>query len=125
MKAMFLLLVALIAIAGAAGVYATRISRFAEFNRAGLFGSNGRISTGSKFGIKIGQDTGFAIREMESLKFAEAAPTSEHRCHGYVYDRDRSIMLWRDMSWRKGVICIISFEDRVEFVSWAYGMGYP
>jgi hypothetical protein len=122
---MLVLLVALIAIVGAAGVYATSISRFAEFNRTGLFGSRGRISSGSKFGIKIGQDTGVAIREMKSLKFEEAESTSEHHCHSYVYDLDRKIMLWRDVSWRKGVICIISFEDRVEFVSWAYGMGYP
>ena len=109
--------------AGAA--YALVLSQFAAFNRAGLWGSNGRISKGERFGLSIGQDYGSAAARMSALGFKTHAVTKDSSCHGFDYDRSRQLALWWDDSWRKGTICLVVLDGKVEYVSWMYGMGSP
>jgi hypothetical protein len=105
--------------------YIARVSRFSEFNRAGIIGSSGRIENGLKFGILIGSTYENVSKEMESLGFEKSNPTKVGFCHGFEYEKGLTPHLWRDASWRKGTICIVTDSAYVRYVSWTYGMGYP
>jgi hypothetical protein len=106
-------------------LYALGFSQHAEFNRSGVSGSKGRITTGSKFGIKVGENYETARALMISLGFENPELTKAGSCHGYDYGEELEPHLWFDNSWRKGTICIITSSNKVQYVSWSYGVGFP
>jgi hypothetical protein len=105
--------------------YTLGFSRYADFNRSGILGSKGRVGTGSKFGIEVGENYSKAKALMTSLGFENPELTKVGSCHGYDYGKEFELHLWFDNSWRKGTICIITSSDEVRYVSWSYGMGFP
>ena len=106
-------------------LYTLGFSRHADFNRSGILGSKGRITTGSKFGIEIGENYETAKSLMLSLGFENPELTKAGSCHGYDYGKELEPHLWFDNSWRKGTICIITSSNKVRHVSWSYGLGFP
>ena len=116
----FLLLVATFG-----GEYALGLSRYGAFNRAGLFGSNGRIDAGRKFGVEVGNDYRSAQTKFRSLGFIQIDMAKSQSCHGYDYPIHEVPHLWFDDSWRKGTLCIVSSNNRIKYLSWSYGFGFP
>jgi hypothetical protein len=106
-------------------LYTLGFSRHAEFNRSGISGSKGRITTGSKFGIQVGENYETSRALMISLGFENPELTKTGSCHGYDYGEELEPHLWFDNSWRKGTICIITSSNKVQYVSWSYGAGFP
>ena len=106
-------------------LYTLGFSRHADFNRSGILGSKGRIATGSRFGINVGDNYETAKELMISLGFENAELTKAGSCHGYDYGKELHPHLWFDNSWRRGTICIITSSNKVQYVSWSYGMGFP
>lgn len=106
-------------------LYTLGFSSYADFNRSGIFGSNGRIAMGSKFGVEIGDSYEKAKSLMLSLGFENPDLTKAGSCHGYDYGKEFEPHLWFDNSWRKGTICIITSSNKVRYVSWSYGLGFP
>jgi hypothetical protein len=119
------ILVAVLLLLSTGAIYGLFLSPFAAFNRAGLWGSNGRIGEGERFGLSIGQSYQSAAARMSALGFEARPITKENSCHGHDYDRNRQLALWWDDSWRKGTICIVVLNGEVEYVSWMYGVGFP
>ena len=116
----------LLVIVGLAGVsHALAVSRYSAFNRAGLVGSQGRISSGRKFGVGIGDDYHAVARAFGQLGFEERELTKPHSCHSFAYAAHLTPHLWFDNSWRKGTLCVVTSGDRVVYLSWAYGFGFP
>ncbi|WP_417616849.1 hypothetical protein [Parasphingorhabdus sp.] len=105
--------------------YALGFSRYADFNRSGILGSNGHVVTGGKFGIEVGENYKRAEAVMMSLGFENPELTKAGSCHGYDYGKDLEPNLWFDNSWRKGTICIVTSSDKVRHISWSYGLGFP
>lgn len=106
-------------------VFAFGFSRYADFNRAGIMGSKGRVANGSKFGIEVGEHYSKSESLMASLGFENVQLTKDNSCHGYDYQDDMEPHLWFDNSWRKGTICVVTSSGKVKYVSWTYGMGFP
>jgi hypothetical protein len=106
-------------------LYALGISRYADFNLSGILGSKGRITNGSKFGIEVGENYETAKALMISLGFERSELTKEGSCHGYIYGTELEPHLWFDNSWRKGTICIVTSSNKVRYISWSYGLGFP
>jgi hypothetical protein len=115
----------LLAIASCGLLYGLALSENAEFNRAGLSGSRGRIDSGHRFGVSVGQHYESAAARMSRLGFEERELTRRNSCHGFDYSDDLKPVLWLDNSWRKGTICLVVSDGSIKFISWWYGIGNP
>lgn len=115
----------LLAIISVALFYSLTISNYSEFNLAGVTGSSGRIDEGERFRVKIGAEYGEVKRIMEGLGFEKRDLTKPNSCHGFTYPEELTPQLWFDNSWRKGTLCVITSRDKVAYLSWSYGIGFP
>lgn len=105
--------------------YALLLSRHSEFNRAGLVGTSGRIDSGEKFGVSIGDDYRHIQERFQRIGFEKTELTKAQSCHGFDYPQHQRPELWFDKSWKKGTLCLVTSRDKVTYLSWSYGMGYP
>lgn len=103
------------------------LSERAAFNRAGVFGSDGRITTGEALGVRVGARYADAVTEFSRLGFEYTEPYAHWpNCWG---ERDEpvpsgcAVHLWRDPSWRKGMFCVLTKGEEIAGVHWRYGMG--
>ena len=115
----------LIAIFVLGATYALAISDHSSFNRAGLTGASGRIETGEKFGVSIGDDPRDIDNRFRALGFKRVELTRARSCHGFDYAEDQNLQLWLDESWRRGTLCVVSAGSKITYLSWSYGMGFP
>ena len=115
----------LVALASVGVGYATALSRHSAFNRAALAGSNGRIESGQKFGVAIGDEYDAVEMKFRELGFEQRELTKPQSCHGFTYASELTPHLWFDNSWRKGTLCVVSSGGRVKYLSWTYGLGFP
>lgn len=115
----------LLVLAVVAIFFALALSPHSELNRAGLFGSNGRIDSGKKFGVRVGAHYKSADRTLRAFGFEQVDLTKAQSCHGFTYQEDKRVQLWFDKSWRKVAVCAVSSGDRVIYLSWSSGIGHP
>ena len=116
----FLLLSALL---GTAYVFAW--SPHASYNRAGIIGTTGRIDSGAKFGVTIGDVQWTAQKTFWKAGFYRVESTKPQSCHGFEYSKTQNIEVWFDDSWRRGTLCVVSSESKITHLSWSYGFGSP
>jgi len=103
-----------------------------EWNRA-AFGSSGIIDNGSKFGIEIGSSYSEAKQHLLSQGLVpydieynpKVRATGIKQCHGRKYPDNVFLQAFDDDSWRRGIICVASKNDKVIKISWHYGMLQP
>ncbi|SMC97472.1 hypothetical protein SAMN06272759_11542 [Novosphingobium sp. B1] len=115
----------LIAIFVLGATYTLAISPHSSFNRAGLAGASGRIDTGKKFGVSIGNNPRDIEVKFTALGFEKVELTKARSCHGFDYAEDQNLQLWFDDSWRRGTLCVVSSGSRIMYLSWSYGVGFP
>lgn len=92
-----------------------------EINRAGIFGSGGSITSGSKFGVTVGIARASAGDRLEALGLVEGRPSVPGRCLGRLVEDGEIVDLWEDLSWRSGVICVTSRHGVVTRLTWSFG----
>jgi len=103
-----------------------------EWNRA-AFGSQGYIENGSKFGIEIGSPyleakQNLLVKGLVVLNISyhrKLSKTGAQNCHGHEYPDNVKLEAFHDDSWRRGVICIASKDNKVIRLSWHYAMFQP
>jgi hypothetical protein len=81
----------------------------------------GRVVAGSKFNVSIGSAVDLSAGEV--LKFSSVKYGGEGyggECAGNEYGKEFRVVYFFDLSWRRGVICIISEGDIVREISWEY-----
>jgi len=96
-----------------------------ELNRMAALGSEGFIQSGSKFGVHIGDNRTKAIEKLDRHGIKTESLPTEGRCLGRDYPTDQQINLLRDRSWRRGVICLASRDEKIVSVAWYFSWGAP
>ncbi len=89
-------------------------------NRAFVFGSAGYMTSGTRYGITVGD-----AREKAGLMLAPFGfflGESKHggECMTHDHPRDQQIDVYYDDSWRHGIACVISAKDRIVAIESGY-----
>ncbi len=92
-----------------------------DFNRLGVFGSGGFVTSGSMFGLTIGMDRTAAARHLTGRGLQIGEPSRPGHCLGRENLPDQDMELWDDRSWRHGVICLGSKDGKIISIAWSYG----
>lgn len=96
-----------------------------EFNRAGILSSEGYIESGSKFGIGIGSGA-YEASERLSRQGLELSPEDgRSNCLDRNYEASHAVQVWEDNSWRRGTICLESFDEKVVSIGWYFSWAAP
>ncbi len=119
-------------IAGLLLIVCVAIFFSSEWNRA-AFGSRGFEDNGSKFGIEIGSQYSEAEQHLLSKGLVpydleynpKVSKAGIKKCHGHEYPDDVYLQAFDDDSWRRGIICVASKDNKVIRLSWHYGMFQP
>ena len=92
-----------------------------EFSRAAIAGSSGHIERGRRFGITVGESRETAASALRRRHIESVEPTSDfHGCFLQPAPPESEVSLYHDNSWRKGVICLITVDDKVTMIRWHY-----
>ena len=89
-------------------------------NREVLFGEQGIITEGKKFGIEIGQDTRPALESLENLGLELNSTRVDGICQGHSFGTGKTVYVFRDSSCRNGVVCIVSHDSKMEAIGWFF-----
>lgn len=94
--------------------------------RTAILNSSDILSEGGRFGLEIGAGKRTIAPRMKELglrrvhlnSIRERNPTNS--CHGVAYSSQHEVQVFRDKSWRHGVICVVLRDARVEAISWHF-----
>lgn len=88
--------------------------------RLTMFQPNGFIQSGSALGLAVGDTRSNAQRKLLSQGMALGEATKGGTCFYRAVKPDRQLDLFVVRSWHGGVICVVSRNERVEEVIWAF-----
>jgi hypothetical protein len=110
------MIIAFVAIVGILAAFAISDPR----NR-GFFPPQGYVASGGKFGVRIGDELKPSITRMRSYKGVSIIKTQKGgTCIFREYGPDYDISVFNDESWRMGVVCLVSKNERVAEIVWSY-----
>jgi hypothetical protein len=90
-----------------------------EGTRKLAFDSNGRIESGSAFGVTVGESRMQARRSMLRRYVFDGSSLGDRRCRSDGA-ADHVLDLYDDRSWRGGRICLLIRDERVVAISWMF-----
>ena len=93
-----------------------------DINRAAFLFSSGNIVYGEALGISIGESRENAIARLEDSGLILREQTKTILCRPSKGDEGVTYDLLRDSSWRSGMVCLGSKEDRIVRIVWRF---YP
>jgi hypothetical protein len=96
-----------------------------DLNRAAVLGSEGYIDRGSKFGIAIGSSANEAGQNLSRQGLELSPEDGRSNCLDRRYDASHSVQVWEDNSWRRGTICLESYDDKVVSIGWYFSWAAP
>src|SRR5688500_8797526 len=107
-------LIALLAAAGAAAI------ALGEFGRSALFDSTGRIESGEKFGVRVGEPIQEAQRRLQSDGWRKVETAEDARRCGFIEMKSHDQTSYFQSSWTSGVVCVGHNGQRVSEVAWTF-----
>ncbi len=88
--------------------------------RLTLFQPNGSIQSGSALGVAVGDTRLNAERELLRQGMALRETTNGGTCFYRAVKPDRQLDLFFVQSWHGGMVCVVSRNERVEELIWAF-----
>ena len=97
-----------------------------ERNRSTLFGDTGSIEAGSKYGVSTNMSLAEASARLEHIGFAAEAissngPIVSCGSGGYRRREGQSFYLFREQTWRKGLVCLVEQRGHLVAIAWSWG----
>lgn len=89
-------------------------------NRLSLFQPNGFIQSGSLLGAKIGDTRSSALVKLRGKGLVLQGTTNGGTCFFRSVEPGRQLDVFHVKSWHGGTICVVSRDDRVEELIWAF-----
>jgi len=89
-------------------------------NRLVLFRPNGFIQSGSVLGLEIGDTRSSAQSKLRSKGMTLQATSNGGTCFFRPVKPDRQLDVFFVQSWHGGVMCIVSRNEHVEELIWAF-----
>ena len=94
-----------------------------DLNRVALFNASGQTVSGKLAGVEIGQRQGLATQALLKLGMISGVYRDDGSCP--IQGRFDNILVFTDLSWRKGTICLGVVEERIAAVAWRYNLFQP
>lgn len=88
--------------------------------RLTLFEPNGFIQSGSALGVAVGDTRSNAQRALLTQGMSIGETTKGGLCFYRAVKPDRQMDLFLVQSWHGGVVCVVSRNERVEELIWAF-----
>lgn len=88
--------------------------------RLTLFQPNGYIQSGSVLGVAVGDTRSSAQLELRSQGMTLQEMPNDETCFFRAVKPDRQLDVFFVQSWHGGTICIVSRNERVEELIWAF-----
>ena len=88
--------------------------------RLTLFEPNGFVQSGSALGVAVGDTRSNAQRTLLRQGMAIGETTKGGTCFHRAVKPDRQLDLFLVQSWHGGVVCVVSRNERVEELIWAF-----
>lgn len=89
-------------------------------NRLTIFQPNGFIQSGSVLGVEVGDARSSAQSKLRSQGMTFSATKNGGTCFFRPVKPDRQLDIFFVQSWHGGVICIVSRNEHVEELIWAF-----
>lgn len=89
-------------------------------NRLTLFQPNGFIQSGSVLGVEVGDTRSSAQSKLRSHGMIFSETKNGGTCFFRPVKPDRQLDLFFVQSWHGGIVCIVSRNERVEELIWAF-----
>jgi hypothetical protein len=83
---------------------------------------DGLLTSGKRFGLEIGMPMNQAAARMNALPGMRTLKVMQGGlCIGHAFQADRQVLVLGDDSWRRGSVCLIGRNGRLEKIGWQYG----
>lgn len=93
-----------------------------ERNRLAMTNSSGSVSSGTKFGVSIGDEIDPARQHLLASGFTQLLTPSDLQQLNYPL---RNEYVFRDGAWRRGTVRLRVSEGKVAAIAWHYQLGAP
>lgn len=94
-----------------------------DLDRIALIDTHGQKSSGTLAGVRVGQSSQDAVYNLKNLGMRSANYADDGSCP--LRGRFDQIIVFIDVSWRKGTICIGIIQGKVSSVAWRYNFFQP
>jgi RHS repeat-associated protein len=94
-----------------------------DLDRIALVDTHGQKSAGGLAGVRVGQSEQDAVYEFMQRNMVRASYADDGSCP--LRGRFEKALVFIDMSWRKGTICIGISEGKVASIAWRYNFLQP
>lgn len=96
---------------------------FDDLDRAALAHYTGQKSSGTFAGVSVGDPEDVAVQAFESRRMVSAPYADDGSCPlSGTFDH---VLVFVDVSWRKGTICVGISEGVVKSMAWRYNFMQP
>jgi len=105
---------------GVAAIILYGIFVFDPINRIVLFNSTGTLDEQSFLDLMVGSEIQESISTLERYRFERQQVEISDRCALHRVDSADSVLVFRDYSWRRGVVCLFVQDQTLIDVSWTF-----
>ncbi|WP_292983992.1 MULTISPECIES: hypothetical protein [unclassified Oceanicaulis] len=87
-------------------------------NRLLVFDPIGTASSSGYVLVNEGESLYSARNKLTELGLIEVGETTSERCANHINESANEVVMFRDLSWRRGVFCVFARDDQVMDLSW-------
>ncbi|MBL4538804.1 MAG: hypothetical protein JKP96_09040 [Oceanicaulis sp.] len=104
---------------------ATMMFFFDPLNRLLVFNPIGTVSSSGYVLVDEGDSLSSAREKLISLGFSEVGEPPSIRCANHINDSATEVVMFRDLSWRRGIFCVFVSDGQVIDLSWWFDPTAP
>lgn len=94
-----------------------------DLNRVAVFDGSGQISSGKLANIEVGQQQDVASKYLLDRGMISGVYKDDGSCP--IQGKFDNILVFVDLSWRKGTICLGVVKSKIATVAWRYNLFQP